>query len=85
MEILVVAFVLENIAITFELSSVGKGLIGSASFFGELVHRYRGTSRAEARTRLVVAALRAKGALGLDHLSPSRRSTVPAPSSRTMT
>ena len=35
MEILVVAFVLENIAITFELGSVGKGLIGSASFFGE--------------------------------------------------
>ena len=35
MEILVVAFVLEDIAVTFELSSVGKGLIGSASFFGE--------------------------------------------------
>eukprot|EP00903_Cladosiphon_okamuranus_P008140 g7839.t1 len=37
MEILVVAFVLEKIAITFELGSVGKGLIGSASFFGMLV------------------------------------------------
>ncbi|CAM9992240.1 unnamed protein product [Ectocarpus sp. 4 AP-2014] len=37
MEILVVAFVLEDIATTFELGSVGKGLIGSASFFGMLV------------------------------------------------
>lgn len=35
MEILVVAFVLEDIATTFELGSVGKGLIGSASFFGK--------------------------------------------------
>lgn len=35
MEILVVAFVLEDIAVTFELGSVGKGLIGSASFFGK--------------------------------------------------
>ncbi|CAB1098718.1 unnamed protein product [Ectocarpus sp. CCAP 1310/34] len=37
MEILVLAFVLEAIATSFELSSVGKGLIGSASFFGMLV------------------------------------------------
>ena len=35
MEILVVAFVLEDVANTFQLSSVQKGLIGSASFFGE--------------------------------------------------
>lgn len=35
MEILVVAFVLEDVAETFQLSSVQKGLIGSASFFGE--------------------------------------------------
>ncbi|CAM9382919.1 unnamed protein product [Hapterophycus canaliculatus] len=37
MEVLVVAFVLEKVAISFELSSVGKGLIGSASFLGMLV------------------------------------------------
>ncbi|CAN0121308.1 unnamed protein product [Hapterophycus canaliculatus] len=37
MEILVVAFVLEKVAISFELSSVGKGLIGSASFLGMLI------------------------------------------------
>ncbi|CAM9427930.1 unnamed protein product, partial [Ectocarpus sp. 12 AP-2014] len=37
MEILVLAFVLEAIATSFELNSVGKGLIGSASFFGMLV------------------------------------------------
>ncbi|CBN77753.1 major facilitator transporter [Ectocarpus siliculosus] len=37
MEVLVLAFVLEAIATSFELSSVGKGLIGSASFFGMLV------------------------------------------------
>ena len=35
MEILVIAFVLEDVADTFELNSVQKGLIGSASFFGE--------------------------------------------------
>ncbi|CAM9707857.1 unnamed protein product [Pylaiella littoralis] len=34
MEILVVTFVLEDIAITFGLSSVEKGLIGSSSFLG---------------------------------------------------
>ncbi|CAM9239572.1 unnamed protein product [Ectocarpus fasciculatus] len=37
MEILVVTFVLEDIATTFELGSVGKGLIGSSSFFGMIV------------------------------------------------
>ncbi|CAM9325603.1 unnamed protein product [Ectocarpus sp. 4 AP-2014] len=37
MEVLVLAFALEAIATSFELSSVGKGLIGSASFFGMLV------------------------------------------------
>lgn len=30
-----VAFVLEDIAVTFQLGSVKKGLIGSASFLGE--------------------------------------------------
>lgn len=35
MEILAVAFVLEDVADTFGLNSVQKGLIGSASFFGE--------------------------------------------------
>lgn len=34
MEILVITFVLEDIAVTFQLSSVEKGLIGSTSFFG---------------------------------------------------
>ncbi|CAB1101540.1 unnamed protein product [Ectocarpus sp. CCAP 1310/34] len=37
MEVLVLAFALEAIATSFELSSVGKGLVGSASFFGMLV------------------------------------------------
>ncbi|CAN0067204.1 unnamed protein product [Scytosiphon promiscuus] len=37
METLVVAFVLEKVAISFELSSVGKGLVGSASFLGMLL------------------------------------------------
>lgn len=45
MEILVVAFVLEDIATTFELGSVGKGLIGSASFFGEREGRRWGGGR----------------------------------------
>lgn len=44
-EILVVAFVLEDIAVTFQLSSVEKGLIGSASFFGE--GQKQGTGRRE--------------------------------------
>lgn len=47
MEILVVTFVLENIAITFGLSSVEKGLIGSASFLGE-----RGRGRGAVTERL---------------------------------
>lgn len=34
-EVLMIAFVLEDIAETFGLDSVSKGLIGSASFFGE--------------------------------------------------
>lgn len=34
-EVLVIAFVLDDIAITFDLDSVSKGLVGSASFFGE--------------------------------------------------
>lgn len=34
-EVLVVAFVLDDIAITFDLGSVEKGLVGSASFLGE--------------------------------------------------
>ncbi|CAN0092871.1 unnamed protein product [Pylaiella littoralis] len=37
MEILVVAFVLESIATSFDLGSFGKGLIGSTSFFGMLI------------------------------------------------
>lgn len=35
MENLVVAFVLEEIAVTFGLSSVQKGVLGSSSFLGE--------------------------------------------------
>ena len=35
MEVLVVAFVLEKVAVSFDLSSVGKGLVGSMSFLGE--------------------------------------------------
>lgn len=34
-EVLMIAFVLEDVAETFGLDSVSKGLIGSASFFGE--------------------------------------------------
>lgn len=34
-EVLMIAFVLEDIAETFGLDSVSKGLIASASFFGE--------------------------------------------------
>ncbi|CAM9370259.1 unnamed protein product [Ascophyllum nodosum] len=34
-EIVVISFVLEDIAISFNLGAVGKGAIGSASFLGE--------------------------------------------------
>lgn len=34
-EVLVVSFVLDDIAVTFQLNSFNKGLVGSASFFGK--------------------------------------------------
>lgn len=34
-EVLVVSFVLDDIAVTFQLDSFSKGLVGSASFFGK--------------------------------------------------
>lgn len=36
LEIVVISFVLEDVAISFNLGSVGKGIIGSASFLGRL-------------------------------------------------
>lgn len=35
MEVLVVSFVLDDVAVTFQLDSFSKGLVGSASFFGK--------------------------------------------------
>ncbi|CAN0358367.1 unnamed protein product [Discosporangium mesarthrocarpum] len=35
MEVLVVAFILNDVAATFDLSAVGKGLLGSSSFLGD--------------------------------------------------
>lgn len=34
-ELLVIAFVLDDVAVTFQLGSFTKGLVGSASFCGE--------------------------------------------------
>lgn len=35
LEVLVISFVLDDVAVTFELDSFSKGLVGSASFFGK--------------------------------------------------
>lgn len=38
-EVLVIAFVLDDVAVTFDLGSFTKGLVGSSSFFGEKENR----------------------------------------------
>ena len=40
-EVLVIAFVLEEVAVTFDLGSFTKGLVGSSSFFGEIGDHHR--------------------------------------------
>lgn len=40
-EVLVIAFVLDEVAVTFDLGSFTKGLVGSSSFFGEIDGHHR--------------------------------------------
>lgn len=50
-EVLVVAFVLDDVAVTFQLDSFNKGLVGSASFFGKPL---RGGQRPKPFTRTCI-------------------------------
>ena len=43
-EIMVIAFVLEDVAVSFDLGPVGKGVIGSASFLGETIERVKASA-----------------------------------------
>ena len=52
MQTLVLTFVMEDIATTFELSSVSKGLIGSVNFFGKA--KNAGERRGGGRERVTV-------------------------------